>query len=136
MKIFIVGSKHLYHHIEDVKSELESLGHIITLPNCYDDPLTEERMKNLGKEDHIKFKSEMFLEQERKVKANDAILVMNYEKHNHKNYVGGSTFLEMFKAFELGKKIFLMNPIPGNILKDEIEGFSPIIINQDLSLKK
>jgi len=43
----------------------------------------------------------------------------------------------MFKAWELKKELYLFNPIPDNILKDEILGFSPIIINGDLSkLKK
>jgi len=40
--------------------------------------------------------------------------------------------LEMFKAWELGKKIFLYNPIPNNMLKDEIQGINPIVINGNL----
>lgn len=40
---------------------------------------------------------------------------------------------EMFKTFDLGKKIFLYNPIPESMLKDEIIGFGPVIINRDLT---
>ncbi len=68
-----------------------------------------------------------------KVKANDAVLVLNFEKNSQKNYIGGATFLEIFKAFELNKKIFLFNSIPDGILKDELIGMNPMIINGDLS---
>jgi len=70
------------------------------------------------------------------IKNNDAILVLNFEKNGTPNYIGGATFLEMFRCFDSNKKIFLYNPIPNNILKDEIEGMNPIIINGDLSLVK
>jgi hypothetical protein len=74
----------------------------------------------------------MFRQQEEKIRANDAILVMNYEKHGQPNYIGGATFLEAYKAFELEKKIFLMNPIPDNIFKDELEAFAPVVLYEDL----
>lgn len=59
---------------------------------------------------------------------------MNVDKHGQKNYIGGATFLEMFKAFDLGKRIYLLNPIPDGMLTDEIIGLQPIVINGDLSL--
>jgi hypothetical protein len=49
-----------------------------------------------------------------------------------KNYIGGATFLEMYDAFRLGKKIYLYNDVPEGILKDEIVGFDPIVIDGDL----
>ena len=74
----------------------------------------------------------MIKSQARKVKANDAVLVLNFDKQGQKNYIGGATFLEIFKAFELNKKIFLFNPVPDGILKDELIGMSPLVINGDL----
>ena len=71
--------------------------------------------------------------QKKKVNDNDAILVLNFQKNDHSNYIGGATFLEMYKAFELEKKIFLYNEIPQNILRDEIVAMDPVIINQDLT---
>ena len=68
-----------------------------------------------------------------KIKQNDALLILNFEKHGQQNYIGGATFLEIFKAFELDKKVFLMNPIPDNIFKDELIGMNPIILNKKLS---
>jgi hypothetical protein len=38
----------------------------------------------------------------------------------------------MYDAFRLGKKIYLYNDIPEGILKDEIIGFSPILIKSNL----
>lgn len=136
MKIFICASKHLYGHIKDIKDILEKNGHVITLPNSYDDPSKEEKMKNLGDDEHIKWKADMLRLQKEKVKANDAVLVLNMEKNGQKNYIGGATFLEIYVAFELGKKIYLYNPIPENILKDELIGMSPTIINGNLDLIK
>ncbi len=136
MKIFICSSKHLYHKVPEIKAVLEKSGHKITLPNSYEQPLMEEEMKKIGKEEHASWKSSMMLEQGKKVKENDAILVLNYEKNDQQNYIGGATFLEIFKAFELGKKIFLINPIPENIFKDELLGMRPVILNGDLSKVK
>jgi hypothetical protein len=136
MKIFICCSKHLYDKIPKIKEDLEKAGHIITLPNSYNQPLKEEDMKKVGKEEHAKWKGEMLRLQEEKIKGVDALLILNFEKNNQLNYIGGATFLEMFKAWELGKKIFLYNPIPEGILKDEILGFEPLIINGDLTKVK
>ena len=70
----------------------------------------------------------------------DAVLVLNYDKNKngeiYKNYIGGATFLEMYDAFRLNKKIFLMNDIPRGMLFDEIEGFNPTVLNGSINLVK
>lgn len=132
MKIFICCSKHFYDKIEPIREYLESKGHIITLPNSYNNPFLEEELKQKSKEKHIAFKSEMIRLQEEKVKNNDAILVLNYNKNGQQNYIGGGTFLEMYEAFKQNKKIFLYNPVPEGMLKDEIVGFNPVLIEGDL----
>jgi len=136
MKIFICCSKHLYDKIQPIRAKLEEAGHVITLPDSFDDPMKEEEMKKLSKEEHVRWKGEMLRLQEKKIKDVDALVIVNFEKHGQLNYIGGATFLEMFKAWELGKKIFLMNTIPQNILEDEIKGFEPIILNGNLEMVK
>ena len=136
MRIFICASKHNYDKVAPIKAALESAGHLITLPNSYDAPMKEEEMKRSGTEAHQQWKADMLRLQGEKVAANDAIVVLNFEKNGQPNYLGGSTFLEVFKAFELNKKIFLFNPIPDNLFKDELLGMNPVIINGDLSLVK
>jgi hypothetical protein len=132
MKIFICASKHNYKHIPKIKNELEAMGHSITLPNSFNDPFIELRIKKESKEKHIEIKQKLLKEQVIKIRDNDAIVVVNFDKKGIKNYIGGATFLEMYKAFELGKKIYLINPIPEGILEDEIIGFNPIILENDL----
>lgn len=140
MKVLIICSKQFYSKIEEVKRALEDRKIEVFLPNCYDDPKTEERMWNLGKKEHQEFKAKMYKQSEETIKNMDAVLVLNYDKEKngitYKNYIGGATFLEMYDAFRLGKKIFLMNDVPDGMLFDEIEGFSPIIVNENLGLIK
>ena len=104
------------------------------------DPTAEQKMWDLGKEEHQKFKAKMYKQSEETISKMDAVLVLNLDKEKEgeifKNYIGGATFLEMYDAFRLGKKIYLYNDIPKGMLFDEIEGFGPIIINGDLNLIK
>ena len=67
----------------------------------------------------------------------NAILVMNFDKHGIKNYIGGNTIMEIGFAHVLNQKIFLFNPIPDiPYYKSEIEAVKPVVINGDLSLIK
>ena len=131
MKILIICSKVFYDKIAEIKTKLESAGHIIELPNCYDNPGAEASVR--GTEEHAKFKSAMFKKSEETISKMDAVLVLNFDKNGQKNYIGGATFLEMYDAFRLGKKIFIINDIPEGILNDEIIGFAPVVLNGDLT---
>ena len=137
MKILIICSKNFYKDIEVIKNKLEDIGHEIFLPNCYDDPETENKMRKLGGKQHREFKAKMFRRSENVIKDMDAVLVLNFDKEKdgiiYKNYIGGATFLEMYDAFRFNKKIYLYNDIPQGMLYDEIDGFGPIVINGDIS---
>ena len=137
MKILIICSKRFYSNIPEIKKELEKSNIQIFLPNCYDNPSMEEEMWNLGSKEHQKFKEKMYKKSEETIEKMDAVLVLNFDKiiddKIEKNYIGGATFLEIYDAFRLGKKIYLYNDIPEGILYDEIQGFDPFIINGDLS---
>jgi hypothetical protein len=132
MKILIICSKKFYDKIPDIKQRLEAAEHEIFLPNCFDDPDTEARFRDLGREEHASFKAKMFRQSGEVIESMDAVLVLNFEKNSVPNYIGGATFLEMYDAFRLGKKIFMYNDIPEGILRDEIVGFGPILIEGDL----
>jgi len=136
MKIMIVCSKHHYHHIEKIKKELEKSKHIITLPNSFEDPMFELRLLEKNKKAHIKWIKKAWEESENKIKRNHALLVLNFDKEDKKNYIGGATFTEMFMAYRLNKKIFVYNPLPKCSFADELFGMNPTIINQNLSLIK
>jgi hypothetical protein len=132
MNLFLCTSKHLYDKVPAIKNDLEARGHIVTVPNCFDDPMKEEEMKQLGPEAHREWKAGMIRLQREKILANDGILVLNFEKNGQPNYIGGATFLEIYQAFDLGRRIFLYNPLPENTFTDELRAMSPIVIHGDL----
>ena len=136
MKIFLICSKRFYGHLPEVEAKLKALGHKITMPNCFDRPETEDKYRSLGTEEHAKWKSEMIKHSTDVINGSDAVLVLNFKKDNFENYIGGATFLEMYDAFRLNKKIYLYNDIPQGMLRDEIVGFCPTIISGDLTKVK
>jgi len=131
-KIFIVGSKWVYDQMPDTIKALEERGFEVVLPNSYDDHLMEEKMRKEGQEAHDAWKADMIRLGARKVEKADILLVMNMEKNGVPNYIGAGTFMEIYEAFKVGKPIYLYNPIPDNMLKDELEGMTPIVIKGDL----
>lgn len=137
MKILLICSKNFYGNIPKIEEELKNNNHEVFMPNCYDDPSVEDKMRKLGKEKHAEFKAKMFKRSEDLISNMDAVLVLNFYKEKdgkvYKNYIGGATFLEMYDAFRFNKKIYLYNDIPEGMLFDEIEGFSPIILNGNIS---
>lgn len=140
MKIMLICSTSCYGYVADIKEKLESMGHSILLPNSYERPVTNDDNKVMSEKEYLDFFKEMFHESRNKIKDVDAVLVLNYNKIKNdrvlENYIGASTFLEMYEAFMNSKKIFMMNGYPDNLLLDEIKGFAPIIINGDLNLVK
>lgn len=82
-------------------------------------------------------KNEAIMRHFEKVDKADCILVLNYDKNEIANYIGGNTLIEMGVACWLKKPIYLYNPIPDQISYcEEIKGMQPIVINQDLKLIK
>ena len=140
MKVLVVCSTSFYDKVENVKNGLEKNGHFVYLPNCYDDPVTNEDNKLMSDEEYLDFFRSMYYESRDKIAEVDAILVLNYTKVKNgvslDNNIGASTFLEMYEAFMNGKKIFMMNDYPDNMLYDEIKGFGPIIIKGNVDLVK
>ena len=118
-----------------MKDKLEEYEHTAYLPNCYDSPKTEDNMKILGSKEHAKFKAAKYKQSEQTIQNVDAVLVLNHTKNGIAGYIGGATFLEMYDAFRLGKKIYMYNDVYEGIssIADEIIGFSPVIINGDVS---
>jgi hypothetical protein len=120
--------------VAQLSQELQTLGHTVTLPNNFDDPTREDRVKADGEDSYTEWKAEMLRRQAEKVAANDAVLVVNVDKDTQPNYLGGATFLEVFKAWELNKHIYFLNPLPVGMLHDELRAMSPVVIHGDLSL--
>lgn len=145
MKICICSSMSFYDRFSLLKTQLESLGHSVFIP--------ELRMRqggsNLSVREYIevnggvkffsagheiwKHKADAIKEHFRKINQSDCVLVTNYEKRGVPGYIGGNTFLEMGYAFSMDKKIYLLNDIPKIDFEEEILGMQPIVLNGDMS---
>ncbi len=122
-----------------VAKKLEKLGHQVYLPEGVKEHI-EGKLNFVpgtlhGEEGaERKKKHNLIRKHYQKIKASDAILVVNLNKKDVKNYIGANSFLEMGFAYVLRKKIFLFHPIPElEFYKEEILAMEPIIINNDLS---
>jgi hypothetical protein len=63
----------------------------------------------------------------------DVVLVLNYDKHGIKGYIGGNSFLEMGFAYIQQKPIFLLNDIPEMpCYQTEMIAMQPVVIHGDL----
>lgn len=137
MKIMIACSTAFYDNIEEISKQLIKNGHEIIYPNGYNEEIEEKSYEEMTHQEYVNFFQNLFKLSNKKVKEADALLVLNYSKIKkesiQKNYIGASTFLEMYEALMNNKKIYMLNDFPNNMLTDEIKGFDPVILNGDLS---
>jgi len=133
MNITIIGSMASAKDMLRIKEKLEAKGNDVVVP-LNTDKYAQGNIKTENKKEKIEHNSiKTYFEE---IKRSDAILVVNTDKNNIKNYIGGNSLIEMAFAYILNKKIFMLNPIPNISYSDEIEAMMPIIINQDLEKVK
>lgn len=151
MKITICGSMAFYEEMQDLKKELEVLGHEVMLPR-----LNKEVHPSLGGghtmyfakyiEDnggidsfapgHIVWdhKEGGIRDHFDKIDWCEAILVVNPEKRGVRGYVGGNTLMELGVAFYQRKPIYIMDDVSSELsYKQEIMGMKPIFLEGDVS---
>ena len=133
MKIGIIGSMQFTEKMIEYRDKLIKMGHDAFITDLY---------KNLvGKTNEEKEKIKLYNKNNRDaikvfwkaMQGADAVLVLNFDKNNIKNYIGGNTLMEIGFAHVLNQKIYLLNPIPDiPFYKTEIKAMKPIILNGDL----
>jgi len=135
MTITVCGSMAFHGRMRRVKHDLERAGHRVLVPKSLEMMEEEGYVHPTADEERIaaKIEHDFIREHFRRIEKSDAILVLNYNKDGVSNYIGGNTFLEMGVAFWLGKKIFLLNPIPQMEYKTEMHAMQPVILNGDLA---
>lgn len=134
MIITICGSMKFHGEMRQVQKDLERKGHTVFVPKSI------ELMDNIGyvhptiDEQRVaaKIEHDFIREHFRKIEKSDAILVLNYDKKGIANYIGGNTFLEIGLAYWLGKKVYLLHPIPDMDYRTELFAMQPIILDGDL----
>ncbi|MFA5019604.1 MAG: hypothetical protein WC533_00740 [Candidatus Pacearchaeota archaeon] len=130
MKIAICGSMTFAKEMLKVKEELKEQHHEVIIP------ANTDKYANgiINIEDKWeKIELDVIRTYFEKIKKTDAILVINKDKNNINNYIGGNSLIEIAFAHVLNKRIFLFNPIPKMNYSDEIEAMKPVILNGDLT---
>ena len=132
MKIYIVGSMYFAKEMLQIKEKLEKTGHEALVPpdtfECVKDPTLNENLEHCDATDIMRACMDI---QEK----SDAILVLNYPKHEIEGYIGAHTLIELGLAYYLGQPIFLLYP-PAPLEKQkhfiEVTHMQPAILNGDL----
>lgn len=141
MNITICSSIDFSDKIKEIYDFLLSKEHKVGIPYMTEKIIKGEIelndfLKVKEKEGDTKFRQEagadLIRRHYEKIKNSDAILVINLDKKGIENYIGGNTFLEMGFAYVLGKKIYLLNPLPNMPYSDELKAMNPIVLNNDL----
>jgi len=133
MIITICGSMQFHKEMASVRDQLMKRGLTVNVPGELDDIEKNESYMDTDEERiTAKIEYDFIREHFRKIKESEAILILNYEKKKIPGYIGGNTFLEMGYAFGLGKKVYLLNPVPDMDYKTEMHAIQPVVLHGDL----
>jgi hypothetical protein len=135
MRIGIIGSMHYTEKMLEARDELKHLGHDAFVTNLAAPFVGKSDEEKEAIKIHQKNEMDAIREFWRLMQGADAVLVMNFDKHGIKNYIGGNTLMEIGFAHVLNQKVFLYNPIPEiPYYRSEIEAVQPAVIHGDLLL--
>lgn len=119
-----------------IRDELASYGHEVFIPEpALCKHLDQINSGNYVDTSKIKIKYDYIRGHCGNIIKSDCILVANYDKNGVLNYVGGNTFLEIGFAFIIGRKIYLVNPIPLiEYYFQEIKAMKPTVLHGNFSV--
>ena len=130
-KIMIASSTAFYNEIDKISNFLKENNYEIIYPNGYNEDYEEY-------DDITKQYKLFYTMSKEKISKADELLVLNFTKTKNdkilNNYIGPSTFLEMYEAFMNNKKIYLYTNLPDedHILYDDIKAMNPICLNKNI----
>jgi len=134
MKIIVFSSVALAKEAVKTKEQLVEIGHDAILPALVEGyakiDSEQQRHEKLAKD---KIEEDLIKKYFEQIKSSEAIIVLNYTRHQTENYLGGDSLIYMAFAHVLNKKIFLLNPIPKMVYEDEIKAMQPTILNGNLN---
>jgi hypothetical protein len=126
--ITICGSMKVVDKMIAIGEQLEKKGYKILLPSL--EEKSDYTALPVAKQAVIKHP--LIVEHLNKIRASDAILVVNERVKGIDGYIGANSFLEMGFALCLEKKIFLLNDIPDQPNVSEISGLLPVVLHGDI----
>jgi len=139
MKVVICGSSAFKEKMLEYRDLLADLGHEPIVHPDYEAFVRGEKREIwdqvTGGEHYKAKKSQGYIKWYYNAIFNsDAILVLNFDKKEIKNYIGGNTLMEIGFAHVNDKKVFLLNEIPEDVsYADEIKAMADIILHDDLN---
>lgn len=137
MKIGIIGSMQFTDKMIEVRDELMKLGHDAFITNLHKTMIGKDVEEIEKIKLYQKYNQDAIREFWNAMQGADAVLVLNFDKSEIKNYIGGNTLMEIGFAHVLNQKIYLWNPVPEMpYCESEIKAVKPIIINGDILLIK
>ncbi len=131
MKIKIAGSMTFAKDMLTVRDELKKLGHEPIVPSDAEE-YANPNVQSTGPDQGIEM--DIIHEYYDQIKSADAVLVLNKDKYDIPNYIGGNSLIEMAFAHIMEKRIFILNSIPQMSYTHEIRSMQPVILNGDYSL--
>lgn len=140
MKIVICGSSTFRNKMIEYRDKLAALGHEGIVHPHYAAAVRGENQEMLKRiadgEHHLVKKEQGYIKwYYDAIVGSEAILVLNFDKREVKNYIGGNTLMEIGFAHVNDKKIFLLNPVPEEVsYVDEIKAMVDSILEDDLGL--
>lgn len=134
MKIGVVGSMQYTEKMMEICDELRRLGHHAFMSK-FAAPFvgkSDEEKERIKLEQ--KYQQDAIREDCKWVKNMDVLVVVNYDKHDIPNYIGGNAFIEMAYAHILGKPLYLLNSIPDMpYYGTEIVAMKPVVLHGNLA---
>jgi hypothetical protein len=114
-----------------IQQRLEEMGHEVLMP--IEVPGLDYWSEDGSLRVKAKRAHDLISEHFRKIEESDAVLVVNMTKGDIKNYIGANTFLELGFAHYLGKRIYLLFPIPDQpYILDEVLAIGAIVLDGDV----
>lgn len=142
MRVYILGSTKFVQDMVATTEALQKMGVDAWIHPDYIDYVKTphhdhyERMMK-GEQASVKIENDYIRQHYNGILASDAILFVNNDKPELKNYIGGNALMEMGFAYVNNKKIFLKNGVPENVgYLDEIVAMDPVYLNGDLAKLK
>jgi len=137
MRLTICASSTFKEKMLEYKKLLEALGHEAVVHPDYEAFVRGEKQEIwslVQNGEHAKVKKEQGYIKwyHDAIVGSDGILVLNFDKREIANYIGGNTLMEIAFAYVNDKKIFLLNPVPEVSYKDEIMAMYTKVLDGDL----
>jgi nucleoside 2-deoxyribosyltransferase len=131
MKITICGSLKFFDTMVGIQEQLEEMGHEVLMP------IEVPGLDYWSDDGSLRVKAKrahnLISEHFRKIETSDAVLIVNMTTRDIKNYIGANTFLELGFAHYLGKRIYLLHPIPDQAyILDEVLAIGAKVLDGDV----